>query len=159
MWDNDAIADSTKFSNNVRDNPDEAIKKLKDVIMAVKYHNTPTVVTTLRNQADRVGNQFETVEGILEKTFKDLKHLNDYKVIGLKGHWNTWIKARWLVAKKKADSFFTSGLKELVDAHGGDPEAEADPNIKRLMEKIKALAEEIENVRGTMTDPWAAPAP
>lgn len=152
MWGDGDAVDAGKWPGKVSNNPDKAIKNVKDFIMAYKYHSISTIQTTLKTQANRVGTQLEAVEDLLvAKTFPGY---NKYKKIQLKGEWDTWIKGRWLLAKNKADNHMQNGLDDLKKAHGGDPDKENDDNKKRLKTKIQKLEEAVNNVKGTWGNPF-----
>lgn len=128
-------------------NPDKAIKNLKDVLSALKYHQIPAVNTIIVAQANRVGNMFQIMETELAKR-------QGYQALGLQAAWNTWIRGRTDLARTKAETYLTDYLRKLKDGYASDYQRQTQYADTVLLGKIDALAAAI-----TGRTAWANPFP
>ena len=135
------------MQNYEQQTPDKAIKNLKDVLSALKYHQIPAVSTTLVNQANRVGKMFQTME-------TELASRQGYKFLGLQAAWNVWIKGRADRARTRAETYLTDNLQKLKNGYASDYQRDPKFAGEDLLKKIDALAAAI---AGRTT--WANPFP
>lgn len=113
--------------------PDKAIKNLKDVLSALRYHQIPAVSTILVTQATRVGNMFQTMETELAKR-------PDYQHAGLQAAWNVWIKGRADRARTRAETYLTDNIQKLNKGYGSAYQRQPQFADTVLLGKIDALA-------------------
>lgn len=84
----------------IQQDPDKAIKNIKDVLMAYKYHQQPTIATYWQNQKNRVGNMLDRMDQLIPS--KQDPSYDTYVSMNLKSEWKTWIKGRVIFARQKA---------------------------------------------------------
>ncbi|KAL8701240.1 MAG: hypothetical protein Q9201_005019 [Fulgogasparrea decipioides] len=113
MWGENAINSEQTMTDYEQQTPDKAIKNLKDVLSALKYHQIPAVSTLLVNQADRVGNMFNQMEMTLANRLK-------YQRANLQAEWNICIKGRADRARTRAESYLTDNIKKLKDGYASE---------------------------------------
>lgn len=87
--------------------PDRAVKNLKDGLSALKYHQDPTIGALLVNQANRVGNMFNQMETNLVAQAVVIRS-TIYRPSGKCG-----FKSRADRARTSADTHLTENLKKL----------------------------------------------
>ena len=126
--------------------PDKAIKNLKDVLSALKYHQIAGVNTILVTQANRVGNMFQTME-------TELANRPGYQPLGLQAAWKTWIKGRADRARTRAETYLTDNMRKLKDGYGSDYQRQPQFADTVLLGKIDALDAAITG-RTTWTNPF-----
>ena len=128
--------------------PDRAVKNLKDVLSALKYHQIPAVNTILVNQANRVGTMFNQMENVLA-TRPGYQRPNP----NIQTQWKSWIKGRADRARTKADTYLTENLKHLKDGYATDYQRDPQFSDGVLLAKIDALEAAI-NGRTTWANPF-----
>ncbi|KAL8857176.1 MAG: hypothetical protein Q9178_006231 [Gyalolechia marmorata] len=148
MWGTDNINSEETMTDYQTQRPEKAIKNLKDVLSAMKYHQDPVVRTHLINQAARVETKLDDMERILAMK-------TGYQPANLGARWRTWIRGRADLARTKAETYLTTHLQTLQD--GYTSEYQQQPQFspdKVLLEKINRLAAAIAN-----RQPWINPFP
>lgn len=147
MWGRNAINSDVTMQGYEQQDPNKAIKNLKDVLSALKYHQIPAVSTILVDQANRVGNMFQTME-------TELANRPGYQALGLQAAWNTWIKGRADLARTKAETYLTDYIQKLNDGYGSDYQRQPQYADTVLLGKIDALTAAIAGRTA-----WANPFP
>ena len=117
MWGNGNIRNDATMRQYLLQDPDTAIKNLKDTITAIRYHADPIISARLIQQKDRVGNMLnemdiQCVPGIV-RTVRAGKY-RQWQPQGLQQRWNTWIRAYTLT---KAISHVETWLPQLEQAY------------------------------------------
>lgn len=119
--------------------PDRAVKNLKDVLSAIAYHRNPTVSSLLVNQANRVGSMFNQMEDAL------VAKGGGYQKLNLQQRWNAWIKGRADRARTRAEAHLDDNFKKLKAGYLSDYQQQPQFSDGVLVTKIKKLGEAIEN--------------
>lgn len=146
MWGRNAINSDQTMTDYEQQTPDKAIKNLKDVLSALKYHQIPAVNTLLVNQANRVGNMFNQMETALANR-------PGYQPAGLQAEWNSWIKGRADRARTRAETYLTDNIKKLKDGYTTEYQRQPQFADPVLLEKIDKLDAAIK-VRQTWGNPF-----
>lgn len=134
--------------------PNRAMRNLKDVLTAYRYHQDATINSNLQKQSKRVGELLDRLDSIelpkVEIKIKD-KKVAKYEKIGLKDMWEGFIQAQAEKAKSKAETYldkYVAAMKKQVDPKN------ADPVIAGLGPRIEKLEEEVAKMKA---DPWKNP--
>lgn len=139
MWGTGAIRNAETMRQYLLQDPNTAIKNLKDTITAIRYHSDPTISARLVLQKDRVGamlQQMDTqvVPGIV-KTDRSGTRFGPWQPQGLQQRWNAWMRGRATYALNKAvvhvdtwlpqleQAYATPALNDVANRGGNDPEA------------------------------------
>ncbi|KAI4122687.1 MAG: hypothetical protein LQ338_005669 [Usnochroma carphineum] len=147
MWGKNAINSDQTMADYEQQTPDKAIKNLKDVLSALKYHQIPAVNTLLINQANRVGNMFDQMETALASR-------PGYQRADLQAKWNSWIKGRTDRARARAETYLTDNMKKLKDGYTSEYQRQpkfADPVLLAKIDNLDVA------IRGRQT--WGNPFP
>ena len=147
MWREASINSPETMTNYEQQMPDKAIKNMKDVLGALKYHQIPDVRTILLDQASRVG-------AMLDKMDNELVNRQGYRKMQLQSKWKLWIKGRADEARSKAETYLEAHLKHLLDVYGSEyarQEKFADTVLLRKIDSLDAA------IKGRT--PWVNPFP
>lgn len=148
MWGNVVINDDNVMVGYIQQDPDKAIKNVKDVVMAYKYHLQPDIATYWRNQVKRVGDMLERMDQLIPQ--KQDPSYETYQSMNLKTEWNTWISGRVYFAQHKAKQYMENWIAKLKDGYiPADTSKITDDIVLKRIEKIKKLDEAIKAVVGT----------
>ncbi|KAL9594308.1 MAG: hypothetical protein Q9219_007102 [cf. Caloplaca sp. 3 TL-2023] len=142
MWGQKSINSQETMTNYINTMPDRAIKNLKDVLSALKYHQIDTISTTLVNQAHRVGEMFNNME--IEIGKRD----PSFQPKGLQAVWSKWIKGRAERARTRAETYLEGNLENIKTGYSSDYQKD-----KVLLEKINKLEAAIKG-RTTWNNPF-----
>ncbi|KAL8730716.1 MAG: hypothetical protein Q9166_003908 [cf. Caloplaca sp. 2 TL-2023] len=148
MWGKKDINSDETMTNYEQQTPDKAVKNLKDVISAYKYHKVPTVSTYLVNQANRVGNMFQQMENSIAASDPGYQRLN------LQSKWKTWIKGRGDRARTRTETYVVDYTKKLRDGYTSEYQVAGGFGDPVLLEKIEASTKEVNGLQ-----PWGNPFP
>lgn len=115
MWGDHEINSDTTMGNYVTDGGHRAVKNLKDVLTAWKYHQTSAINTILVNQVARVGNMLEAMEVYLLATTIRTRggNLAPYQRQNLQTKWRAFMQQAATKARSKADTYITKWLEML----------------------------------------------
>lgn len=157
MWGKNDINSDTTMGTYEKNEPDKAVKNIKDVMTALKYLQDATVSQRLVLQKNRVGvmlNQMDTVYvPQVRKTSRNGAFAN-WQAVGLQNQWNTWIRGRADVVRGKAETYISTYIAQLQEGYatptqrdnankgGNDPAAVA---ARTLIGKIDAISAEWNN--------------
>ncbi|KAI4285352.1 MAG: hypothetical protein L6R38_000708 [Xanthoria sp. 2 TBL-2021] len=149
MWGKKDINSDDTMTEYEQTDPEKAVKNLKDVAAAYKYHQIHDVNIYLLNQGTRVGNMFKQMEDAIFANDKS------YERLGLKDKWDTWIKGRTDRARTRAETYMTGYLQKLRSGYATDYHlSNAAFQDQKLLEHIQSLTMEIKGLT-----PWANPFP
>ena len=121
MWGTGAIRNDDTMRQYLLQNPNTAIKNLKDTITAIRYHTDPTISARLVLQKDRVGNMLnqmdtQVVPGIV-RTGRAGTQFGQWQPQDLQQEWNRWIRGRAAEALVKAIGHVDKWLPQLEQAY------------------------------------------
>lgn len=124
MWGRTVMRDEANFRVYIQSDPDTAIKNLKDVMSALRYHADPTISNRLVTQKNRIGdmlNRMDTqvVPGI-QRFDANNQQFGQWQPKGLQQRWNTWIRGRADLARTRAFAHIEKYLGELVSGWTSD---------------------------------------
>lgn len=156
MWGKSAINTDDTMFEYIGNDVNKAIKNIKDVLFAYKYHMIPTISQYLVNQANRVGNMFESMDGTKVPQLHPLlkgQAYGNYQRVGLRDLWNQWIRGRTDKARLKAETYMTGWVNHLKGYIPSDPSKLSDDD-KVLVEKIVKLDQAVNAVLGTWNNPF-----
>lgn len=145
MWGKAAINSDQTMTDYEQQQPDRAIKNIKDVLSAYKYHQIKAVNDILVKQANRVGAMF----GRMENDYLANNYPN-YEKIGLQALWTSWIKGRTDRARTRAETYMQDGVNRLQAGYGSEYNRQHTDNV--LMAKIDSLTAAVKAQQG-----WANP--
>ncbi|KAL9030617.1 MAG: hypothetical protein Q9196_001284 [Gyalolechia fulgens] len=128
--------------------PDRAVKNLKDVLSAVAYHRIPAVSTILVDQADRIGSMFNQMEDAL------VTKGGGYQKVNLQQKWKSWIKGRAERARTRAETHLKDNMKKLEDGYTSNYQQQPQFGDGVLVNKIKAIRKAIDDA-----PTWSNPFP
>ena len=141
MWGNVVINIDDVMTGYVQSDPDKAIKNVKDVLMAYKYHQQPTIATNWKNQAKRVGEMLTRMDQ--EIPINVLRNGYDaYQSMNLEAEWTAWISGRIYVARQKAEQYMEYWVNKLKDGYI-TATTSTDPEVLARIEKIRKLEEAV----------------
>lgn len=155
MWGDDAINADGTMNSYEQSEPDRAVKNIKDVISAYKYHQIQEISANLLKQKNRVGNMFDQMDSL--PSFPAPSGNQPYQKIGLKAAWDTWISGRAQLARSKAETYMRQWLESLQNGYASEYQrqiAEDNPDVQELIDKIDALAKEVDS---TLKNRWNPP--
>jgi len=145
MWGKTAINSDQTMTDYEQQQPDRAVKNIKDVLSAYKYHQIQAVNDILVRQANRVGAMFRRMENdYLAKNYPG------YEKIGLQTLWTSWIKGRTDRARTRAETYMKDGVKRLHDGYGSDYNRQFTDPV--LLAKIDSLTTAVNGQQS-----WANP--
>lgn len=148
MWGNTAINIDDVMVGYIQQDPDKAIKNIKDVLMAYKYHQQPTIATYWQNQKNRVGNMLDRMDQLIPS--KQDPSYDTYVSMNLESEWNTWINGRVIFARQKAVQYMQYYITKLKDGYlESDRSKITDSDVLKRIEKIEKLDAAITQVIGT----------
>lgn len=146
MWGDHVINTDDKMTDMVNNDPNSAVKNLKDVLTAVKYHKIPAINTILVRQVGRVGSMMEQMEVFLEGrndiAYGRKGNLLRYQRAGLKLKWEIFMQKKVTLARSKASTHLTTWLQSLQNAYASATDranAVAGSDDAILIAKIDAL--------------------
>lgn len=128
--------------------PDRAVKNLKDVLSAINYHRIPAVSSTLVRQANRVGTMFDQMEDAL------VARGGGYQKVNLQQKWNSWIKGRADRARTRAETHLNDNYEKLKAGYLSDYQQQPQFSDGVLVKKIQELGKAIANAQS-----WSNPFP
>lgn len=129
----------------IQNNADRAIKNIKEVLMAYRYHQVPVIGTSWQKQVNRVGDLLEKMDAEIPKHVKPNGY-DVYQSMNLKPRWNTWISGRVIQARKKPEQYMENWIGRLKEAYITETPS-TNPDDVVLVEKIKKLDEAIDEAR------------
>ena len=141
MWGKTAINSDETMTNYEQQQPDRAVKNIKDVLSAYKYHQIQAVNGILVRQANRVGAMF----GRMENDYL-ANNYPGYEKIGLQALWTSWIKGRTDRARTRAETYMKDGVKRLHDGYGSDYNRQFTNPV--LLAKIDSLTTAVNGQQG-----------
>ncbi|KAF8252102.1 glycosyl hydrolases family 18 protein-like protein [Wilcoxina mikolae CBS 423.85] len=159
MWSARAINTDTKMDGFIKNEPDRAVRNIKDVIFAIKYHMDPTISGYLVKQATRVGDMIEKMDVTyvpkVHPTNSDGTY-KDYKSLGLRAEWDAFIKGRAELARTAVETYMTRNIKLLRSQH---VDITIDPNDPKATDKkiLKTKVEKLDKAIKSVTGKWKNP--
>lgn len=141
MWGDQAINDDNTMNEYLGNTPERAIKNVKDVITAYRYHQIQKIQNNLVAQSNRVRDMFDTMDtAILAKN-------PSYQKLNLGPLWASWMRGRADRARTRAETYTKQWVNALKTGYGTESQREtADADRKILLSKIDALDTEVTNV-------------
>lgn len=141
------INDDNVMVGYIQQDPDKAIKNLKDVLMAYKYHQQPNITKYWQSQKNRVGDMLERMDQLIPS--KQAPSYDTYVSMNLKSEWNIWIEGRVTFARQKAVQYMQNWIKNLKDGYIPSDRSKLDSDVLKRIEKIEKLDAAITKVIGT----------
>ena len=120
MWGTHEINADSTMQGYISKDPLKAMKNLRDVVAAYRYHQDATINDNLKKQSQRIADMFDRLDS-RELPGKDFKPwgLNPYKKVGLKSKWESWMRGRAELAERKAVVYLDRYTKDLANAASG----------------------------------------
>jgi hypothetical protein len=155
----------------------EAMKAMRNLMLAIQYQQIATVETTMKTQATRAAKMLDHLERVvIDPVWQGYQRSkNDdpnfvpipYKSQDLKDKWVTFIKAKGIVATTKADEAlgtwikkFEEEVKTLADKReasktedNSDPPEEEDE--RKFREGVEAMRTKVDAIKGKWSNPFA----
>lgn len=151
MWGNNVINNDDVMVGYLQQDPDKAIKNVKDVLMAYKYHQQSDIATYWQNQVRRVGDMLDRMDQLIPQ--KQDPSYETYKSMNLKSEWNTWISGRIYYARHKAEQYMNHWVDKLKEGYiPADTSKITDQTVLTRIEKIRKLDDATKALAGTS---WA----
>jgi len=149
MWGQGRISDPRTMAGYMNNNPNKAVKNLKDVLTAMRYMEDTDVENTLVNQAARVGARLLLIDNVALPAWTKIDGSGtwgQWTSKGLGNLWTAWIRQRSQKARDKGFQHITDYLAELEDRFINNvPAGVTVPQV--LVDKIEAFRDEWDNYR------------
>ncbi|TKA63461.1 hypothetical protein B0A49_09919 [Cryomyces minteri] len=157
MWGRNAINDDSTMAEYLGNEPDRAIKNIKNVLTALVYHRDGQISQILVNQARRVEQMMGDLDTIyLPAMNRQTRGANyaHWKPVGLQQYWRQWMRGRADIARVKAttyiekymralqDGYNSPSIQEFIRQHPNDP---ASQTGTVLINKINHLQQTVDN--------------
>ncbi|SPO07096.1 related to chitinase [Cephalotrichum gorgonifer] len=151
MFKNGPINSDTTMMDYIRQDPDKAIKNIKDVMTALKYMGDSTIRSTFIAQKERVAARLKELDedimpNVQKPDTREGLSWGRWKSQGMEGRWNTFMKDKTATALFKAKKHiddYTLALKDGYAKESDRKAAEADTDVARdaarLIDKIDKL--------------------
>lgn len=128
------------------DTVNNAIRSLKNAVLAYKYMATPAINNIYYTQAIRMGDQFEAVENALGANYRGSP--TQYQKKNLKAAWLKFIKNYTTRTEKKFQEYFDQWVESLNGWIPTNPTPDQmSPTRQILVNKINRISAEIQTLR------------
>lgn len=122
MWGTSLIRTDDVMLGYIQQDPEKAVRNLKDCLMALRYLQDGTINARLLTQKTRVTNALALLDTQVIPTQMNPKldaTMRPYPAtgLGLSGLWDTWIHNKARSAHTKVKTHITEGLRHLQDSY------------------------------------------
>ena len=154
MWGESLINRDDTIMGYIHQEPLKAVKRLKDVLTAYRYHQDATISDNLKKQSQRVSEALDKMDRIeLPKLNYKGQKVKPYKTLGFKKRWDEWIKSRAERANKRTMMYLDQYIEQM-QGYANSQEDRFEPNLQSLANSVRALKAELAKVH---QDEWKIP--
>ncbi len=143
MWGTGAINQDTTMTGYEQQTPERAVKNIKDVLSAYKYHQFNEVNNILVAQVGRVATMLNQIEQYLASITVTTRAgtFATYQPMGLGAQWRTFMNGRAAMARSKAETYMDDWVQSLQNGYATPYLRDhADAAGLALIDKIDHLA-------------------
>lgn len=152
MWGDDDIRTDAKFTEYMQQDPEKAVRNLKDCITALRYMADPVISNTLLIQKNRVQARIDLLDQtIIPAMVKP--GWQGYQPLGLAIRWHDWMHNRAQSAHIKVKTYVARWLRQLQESFatpvqrqnaqkGAEDGSTVAQDTLKFIEKIDILANE-----------------